>query len=422
MDGESSFVPSTGNVTGTNSHPLSANGTAWTNWHRHIGDQAMQRVRVIIVGAGPAGLATAACLGVLGEEAVVLERAATVGAVWRSHYDRLHLHTPGAQSGLPHWPMPLHYPRYPSRDQFIAYLEDYAAHFRISPRFGEEVVRIFREGAWHRVQTNRGSFLAQHVVVATGYTRVPRCPTFRGQDGFSGEILHSAQYRNGSLWRGRRVLVVGFGNSGGEIAIDLHEHGARPTLAVRGPVNVIPREVLGVPVVNIGIALRQFPATLADALARPMARATLGNVSKLGLKRLPYGPNRQLREHGRIPLIDVGTIELIRRGAIDIRPGIERFTENAVLFTDGRGESFDAVVLATGFRPALEEILKDQDILLDDSGAPEVSGKEVAPGLHVCGFYVSPHGMLREISFEARKIAAAIHNHSLQAETARAAR
>ena len=360
------------------------------------------------MGASAAGLATAACLQRMREPAVVLEQADRVGAAWRGHYDRLQLHTDRARSGLPHRPMPGSYPRYPSRDQVVAYLEDYAAHFGIEPRFGERVTSIRRvAGSW-RVTTTGSRYLAESVVVATGYTRVPNVATFPGRDEFAGEVLHSSEYSSGARFRGRRVLVVGFGNSGGEIAIELHEHGAVPTLAVRGPVNVIPREILGVPILALGIAMRRLPAAVADALARSLLQVTVGNLEKLGLRRLPYGPNRQIRENGRIPLIDVGTLALIRQGAIAVRPGVERFTETGVAFSGGADEPFDAVVLATGYRPGLADFLEPASEVTGATGAPIASGRETLPGLYFCGFYVSPTGMLREIAIEARRIARSI--------------
>lgn len=370
---------------------------------------ATEEAEVVVVGASAAGLASAACLQRRGVVCVLLDRASCVGTAWRGHYDRLHLHTNRGASGLPFFPMPRSYPRYPARDQVVAYLEAYARHFDLQPRFGQEVASVRRgEDGW-LVETAERRYRAAHVVIATGYTRRPYTPTWPGQDRYRGELLHSSAYKSGASWKGQPVLVVGFGNSGGEIAIDLHEHGAQPAIAVRSPVNVVPRDFLGVPILGLGIALRSLPVKLADALARPVIHMTVGDIAKLGLRKLPYGPNEQIRRHGRIPLLDIGTIDLIRRGAIAVRPGLERFEgEQAVRFLDGRKERFAAVVLATGYRPALSDFLEPADEVTDEHGVPTASGHETLPGLYFCGFYVSPAGMLREIGIEARRIAAAI--------------
>jgi cation diffusion facilitator CzcD-associated flavoprotein CzcO len=202
------------------------------------------------------------------------------------------------------------------------------------------------------------------------------------------------------------VLVVGFGNSGGEIAIDLHEYGARPAISVRGPVNVIPREVVGQPILATAILMNRLPAALADLLGWPMVRWIVGDLSKLGLATLPYGPNQQIRRLGKVPLIDVGTIGLIRAGHLDVRPGVEQFTESGVEFTDGSREDFAAVILATGFKPRVDRFLAPWEQVADAEGTPASSGSPSAlGGLYFCGFYISPTGMLREIALEAERIA-----------------
>ena len=126
------------------------------------------------------------------------------------------------------------------------------------------------------------------MVVATGYTRVPLQPTWPGLETFRGDVLHSSRYRNGEPWRGKRVLVVGLGNSGGEIAIDLDEHGAHPTLAVRSPVSVIPRQLLGLPILAVAALFRRFPPKVGDAMAAPLLALAVGDIRKLGLRRRPY--------------------------------------------------------------------------------------------------------------------------------------
>ena len=369
----------------------------------------MIRTNTVVIGASAAGLASAACLSRAGVSHVVLEQHPHVADAWRHHYDRLHLHTTRGLSGLPYHPMPKSYPKYPSREQVVSYLEDYTRRFSIEPRFGQRVSAVRRDGEGWLTETKEGErVVSRNVVVATGYTRVPHEATWPGREEYLGEIVHSSRYGNGHRFRGKRVLVVGFGNSGGEIAIDLHECGAEPTLAVRSAVNVVPRDFLGIPILAVGLVMGPMPARVADVIAAPLIRATIGDITEVGLRKLPYGPNVQIREHARIPLLDVGTIGLARQGRIRIAPGIRRFTPQGVEFDDGTGAPFDGIVLATGYRPALADFLEDAGRVTDQSGVPEKSGRETLPGLYFCGFYVSPTGMLREIAIEARRISASI--------------
>jgi len=365
----------------------------------------------IIIGAGPAGLAVAARLRREGIAFEILERSAEgVGSAWRHHYDRLHLHTDKDHSALPFVAWPDSAPRYPSREQVVDYFADYARRFDLEPRLGQNVVAVARHDDGWRVRTEQGLRVrGQNVVVCTGYNGIPHEPTFPGQEDFKGPIVHSSRYKNGAPHRGQRVLVIGFGNSGGEIAIDLHEHGARPCMAVRHAVNIIPKEVLGQPILATSIKMSFLPVWLADLIARPLQRIYIGDITKLGLRQLPYGPNRQILKDGRIPLLDIGTVRLLREGHITAYPGIERFTVDGVVFEDGRREPFDAVVMATGFRPRVDRFVRDARSVLDEEGTPTKSGQPTdLPGLYFCGFWVSPTGMIREIAIESKRIAAAI--------------
>ena len=361
----------------------------------------------IIIGAGPAGLAVGACLARSGVPFTILERGRVVGESWRCHYDRLHLHTNKGTSGLPFFPFPRDYPRYPSRDQVITYLESYAEAFQLQPRFGEEVISAERrDDRWH-VRTQSLQYTAPHLVVGTGLNRVPVVPRWPGQANYRGRIMHSRDYRNGAEFRGARVLVVGIGNSGAEIALDLHEHGAQPAIAVRGPVNVIPRDILGVPVVAVGKLSGLLPPRIGDMVNAPLLRLFVGNLERFGLARPPYGPLTQIATTGRTPLIDVGTIGAIKAGKIEIRRGVDRFVEDGVVFADGRNEAFDAVILATGYRAALESLLK-LDGVLDEQGNPRPTAPSLPEGLHLCGFAQAPKGLLHQIAREAKQIASRI--------------
>jgi cation diffusion facilitator CzcD-associated flavoprotein CzcO len=366
----------------------------------------LQSPDAIIVGAGPAGLACAMTMRQAGFAAAVLEKADTVGSAWRRHYNRLHLHTDRRHSGLPGMAMPESYPAYPSRVQMVDYLEAYAARFNIRPAFNTTVSNIRRDGAQWRAQTPQGPVSGPVMVVATGIADAPYRPAWPGSDNYRGSIVHSSNYRNPLPYAGKRVLVVGFGNSGGEIALDLANAGIDVALAVRGPVQVLPRDLLGFPILSWAILYRRLPARFVDTINAPILRLATGSIEKLGLQRAAKGPRQMIEENGRVPLIDIGTLARIRDGSIRIRGGIDRFTPDGVVFANAREEQFDAVILATGFRPDLRRLIPDLDGVFNAHGMPRVTGQETAaPGLYFCGHIASATGQLREIGIEAQRIA-----------------
>ena len=370
----------------------------------------------IIVGAGPAGLACAMTMRAAGLDVMVLEKAGQVGAVWRRHYDRLHLHTDRNHSGLPGMPMPSDYPAYPSRAQMVCYLENYAACFQIKPGFNTKVLRLRRHGARWLADTSLDTMSAPVVVVATGIADAPYRPSWPGMDIYSGVVVHSSNYRNPQTFSGRRALVIGFGNSGGELALDLANAGVDVTLAVRSPVQIIPRDLLGFPILSWAILYRRLPARLVDFINAPVLRLAVGDFEKLGLKRAAKGPRQMVEEEGRVPLIDIGTIAKIRDGAIKVRGGVDRFTANGVVFADGANEKFGAVILATGFRPDLRRLVPDVEDVFDGRGMPLVTGAATTlPGLYFCGQITVPTGQLREIGIEAKRIARAAKTYLARA-------
>ena len=366
----------------------------------------MSNPDAIIVGAGPAGLACAASMRAVELDVAVLEKAEAVGAVWRRHYDRLHLHTDRNHSGLPGLAMPRSFPKYPSRAQVVEYLEAYAARFAIHPVFNAKVSRIVRDGALWRAEAGEHSVSAPVVVIATGIADAPYRPVWPGSDAFGGDIIHSSQYGNAAPYLNRRALVVGFGNSGGEIALDLANAGVDVALAVRGPVQILPRDLLGFPILSWAILYRNLPARVVDFINAPVLRLAVGPIEKFGLRLAAKGPRRRVEEDGRVPVFDIGTLARIRDGAIKVRGAIDRFAIGGVAFSNGNFERFDAIILATGFRPDLRALAPDINGLFDRHGMPLVTGRATsAPGLYFCGLITSPTGQLREIGIEARRIA-----------------
>jgi hypothetical protein len=368
---------------------------------------------VLIVGASFSGLATAACLRRRKIAYSIIEKESTVGVPWRHHYDRLHLHTNKRLSGLPYHGWDAAAPRYPSRLEVIGYLEDYQRAFDIQPHFQTEAMSIRRlEDRWI-TETGRGRFESRFVVMATGPYGQPGTIAFTGQESFPGRLLHSYNYKTGADFRGRRVLVVGFGNSACEIAIDLVEQGATPSMAVRSPVNIIPRDMLGIPVVELSLLLSHLPPRLADLIAIPLARGLIGNVARLGLQPMPYGPIEQIVKDGKAPVLDIGVVKLIRQGKIRIYPGVDRIEAETVRFANGHTADFDAIVAAIGYtRNAVEIVDAAPDRFGDlrlQIGSQQHFGED---GLYFCGYWISPTGQIREIARDAKKIAADIYKHA----------
>ena len=363
----------------------------------------------IVIGAGPAGLAAAKCLADLGLHPVVLEKADTVGSVWRNHYDRLHLHTPRRLSALPGLAIPAATGRYTSRADVVAYLEAYAKAFTIMPRLATEVLAIEKNTTGWRIETTRQSLISPVVIVATGSASFPNRPALKGEEFFSGSVIHSSQYRNPGPFKGKRVLVVGFGNSGAEIALDLAEHNVDVGLSVRSPVNILPRELFGISILNFAIAESALPPRVADLLNAPLLRLVLGRPETLGLRPASKGALQMIAEHGKIPVLDVGTCAMIRSGKIKIYSGLESLETTTANFAGNVCSAFDAIILATGYRNHFHALFAKIPELFDGAGVPLHSdGRAAAAGLYFLGARPVATGQLREIARGARRIARSV--------------
>jgi cation diffusion facilitator CzcD-associated flavoprotein CzcO len=342
----------------------------------------------LIVGAGPAGLAVAGRLRQAGLDFEVIEKSDRVSDAWHRHYDRLRLHTVKQLSNLPGLDFPEHYPRYVPRQELAEYYDEYAHRFSIEPIFGEEAVSIRRsDGTW-LTKTESGLQLhSDHVVVATGLNRVPHRPTYPGEERFTGRLIHSREYQDPLPFAGQSVLVVGMGNTGAEIALDLSEAGVGTTISVRGPVNVVPRDVLGRPTQLTARMLARLPSGLGDRLGSLLRSVTVGDLSRYGIATPELAPLAQLRERGKTPVIDIGTVSRIKTGEIEVGPAIDHFAVNCVVFSDHRQGRFDTVIFATGYRPMLEELFPDSQDVLDERGLPRrVVGDGAHRGLFFVGF------------------------------------
>ena len=365
----------------------------------------MKQTNTLVIGSSISGLASAAALQEQGIEYIIIEKQSLSVAPWRNHYERLHLHTNKRVSNLPYKKFDRTIPVYPSRQQVVDYLEDYQKEFNIDPVFNTEARSVKKEGDYWLTETNNETFRSKYVVMATGPFGKPKTVNFKEMETFTGKLSHSYAYKTGKDFKGQKVLVVGFGNSACEIAIDLYEQGALSSMAVRSPVNVIPRDILGIPILEISQLMSRLPPRIADRINAPLMRLLFGDITKLGLKKLPYGPFEQIKKDGSIPVLDIGAIRHIRKGHIKVYGDIEYIEGSMIHFTDKRKESFDAIIAGIGYYQNAAEIVSADKTRFEDLRScvdkQKYFGKD---GLYFCGFWIGPRGQIHEISLDAQKI------------------
>ncbi|XP_039063108.1 indole-3-pyruvate monooxygenase YUCCA6-like [Hibiscus syriacus] len=368
----------------------------------------------VIVGAGPSGLATAACLKEKGVPSVILERSSCIASLWQlKTYDRLRLHLPKQFCELPLMAFPSDFPTYPTKQQFVDYLEAYAQKFDIKPRFDETVSQAEYDGAlgfWRvrsvGVKGKVMEYVCRWLVVATGENAEAMTPEMEGMEEFGGEVRHTSWYKSGEEFRGKTVLVVGCGNSGMEVCLDLCNHNAKPSLVVRDTVHVLPQEMLGIPTFGLSMwLLKWLPLRLVDRLLLIVSRLILGDTARFGLPRPELGPLELKNLSGKTPVLDVGTLAKIKSGDIKVRPSIKSLKRHAVVFVDGKTENFDAIILATGYKSNVPSWLKEKKMFSEKDGYPRKSfpnGWKGERGLYAVGF--TKRGLLGT-SMDATKIA-----------------
>ncbi|XP_073129462.1 indole-3-pyruvate monooxygenase YUCCA6-like [Henckelia pumila] len=369
----------------------------------------------VIVGAGPSGLAAAACLKEKGVPCLVLERSKCIASLWQlKTYDRLKLHLPKQFCELPLMSFPEDYPTYPTKQQFIEYLESYAKRFEIRPVFNQKVVSAELDGHFWRVKTatseggvvEYSEYMCRWLIVATGENAEAVVPPVQGLAEFGGVVVHTSGYKNGGVYRGKKVLVVGCGNSGMEVCLDLCNHGATPSLVVRDKVHILPQEMLGRSTFGLSMwLLKWFPLNLVDRFLLIVSWLLLGDTSRLGLDRPRLGPLELKNLSGKTPVLDVGTLDKIKSGDIKVCPGVRRLSQKSVEFVDGRIQNFDAIILATGYKSNVPFWLKGSEMFSNKDGLPKrpfPNGWKGEHGLYSVGF--TKRGLLGA-SMDAKNIA-----------------
>ncbi|KAL6951993.1 putative indole-3-pyruvate monooxygenase YUCCA4 [Sarracenia purpurea var. burkii] len=346
----------------------------------------------IIVGAGPSGLAVSACLKNNGVPSLILEKSNCLASLWQQKtYDRLKLHLPKHFCELPLFGFPKNFPKYPTKRQFISYLESYAAHFSIHPRFKQTVARaeFDNDSGFWMVKTQDCEYVSRWLVVATGENAEPLIPDVPGMERFEGEVVHTSKYNSGCYFKNHRVLVVGCGNSGMEVSLDLCRYNASPHIVVRNSVHILPREMFGFSTFGIAMGLLKWlPLRLVDKLLLLLANLIMGYTENLGLRRPKTGPIELKNATGKTPVLDVGTWSQIKSGKIKVMEGVREITRNGAKFMDGQEKEFDSIILATGYKSNVPCWLKGSEFFTKE-GMPRTpfpnswKGKK---GLYAVGF------------------------------------
>ncbi|XP_039005000.1 probable indole-3-pyruvate monooxygenase YUCCA4 [Hibiscus syriacus] len=379
---------------------------------RHHGHNEANCILVqgpIIVGAGPSGLAASACLKQEGVPSLILEKSDCIASLWQHRtYDRLKLHLPKQFCQLPLLGFPQNFPKYPTKHQFISYMESYASHFSIQPRFNQAVINAEFDhvtASW-RVKTPDSEYISRWLIVATGENAEPVIPDISGINMFKGRVVHTSLYKSGSEFKNQRVLVIGCGNSGMEVCLDLCRYNAIPHMVVRNTVHVLPREMFEFSTFGIAMALlKWFPVKLVDKLLLLVSSFTLGDTDQTGLRRPKTGPIELKNVTGKTPVLDVGALSQIKSGKIKVMQGVKEITRNGAKFMDGLENEIDSILLATGYKSNVSTWLKSLADFFTKDGMPETpfpNGWKAEKGLYTVGF--TRRGLLGTAS-DAVKIA-----------------
>jgi putative flavoprotein involved in K+ transport len=363
---------------------------------------------VLVIGGGPAGLAAAWAISRCGLSVRILEGSDRVGASWANRYDSLKLNSGRVISSLPGMRIDRRFGRWVSRDDFLSYLDRYARWADVAIEYGAEVERIdWTDGRW-LVRTAGQVSTAAAVVVATGLNSIPNIPGW-AQQYFPGDLAHSDQYRNSTPYRGRDVLVVGSGSSAHDIALDLVKGGAgRVRMAQRTPPLLAPKELFGISSSIMSVLIKHGPRVnnrMIDALSLWLHRWCFPDANQL-LGTPPAGLAAALHDRGHGLTVEVGLLDAVRRGDIEIVAAVHGIEDGDLVLGDGQCVRPEAVILATGYRTALEHLVGHLDVLGED-GRPRVHPPQTlphAPNLYFLGFRL-PAGQLPDLAIDARRLA-----------------
>ncbi len=306
----------------------------------------------LIIGAGPAGLAAAKAFKDAGLAFEVVEAQADIGGQWlyggpaSAVYASTHLISSKGTTAFDALAMPDDLPAYPRHDQVQAYLRDFAHRFGLYPqiRLSTRAEKVTRNGsAWQVAFSDGTARDYAGIVIANGHLSEPNLPPIPGR--FSGELLHSKAYKTADIFAGKRVLIVGAGNTGCDIVVDAVHRAKSVAWSLRGGNHFVPKFFAGKPA-DAGNHNKRFvlPRWLRSRLHEAVLRILVGPPERFGL------PKPRHRLYDRTPIVNSLVLQHLGQGDVAVRPPIAAFDGEMVRFQDGRAEAFDLVLLATGYR------------------------------------------------------------------------
>jgi putative flavoprotein involved in K+ transport len=365
------------------------------------------RPDVVVIGAGPSGLAVARELEHRHRiSALVVEKAAAPAVSWRNRYDNFRLNTNGFLSHLPGQRIPLTAGRWPTKEDMVRYFDRYVRLQNITLALGCEVNRIDREAGGWLVDTSSGEIRTSAVVLATGKYHTPAVPPWPGLDYFTGELVHSGDFRNAWPYQGRDVLVVGAGNSAADIAVQLADAGARKIwLAVRTPPHLVRRAMGPIPSDVFLELFARVPARIVDPLIARLNRLLFGDLSVYGFHRPPLGLKATVEQRGRIPTLADELVDAVRAGRVEVVAAVAAVESDRVILDDGTAVRPEVIVAATGFSTDLDGLVGHLGVL-DEHGYPHGGfASHLGDGMFAIGYGIPPNGPLRAIRLAATPLA-----------------
>ncbi|TPK90295.1 NAD(P)/FAD-dependent oxidoreductase [Mesorhizobium sp. B2-4-17] len=378
---------------------------------RTTAEQLVAVEPAIVIGAGAAGLAVAQALIKAGVPTAILEKENRLAEPWHRRHQQLHLNTHRDLSALPGLAFPKGTPAFPPRKVVIRHMNDFREANRLPVEFGVAVETImFMSDHW-AVRTSAGSRLARHIVVATGRDREPFTPHWTGMQAFTGRIIHSADFGDANTYAGKKVLVVGAGNSG----FDALNHlagvdTAALWLSARNGPALLPKRIGKIAVHRLSPLMARLPLRVADAVMALTQRLVFGDLTKFGMPPAPAGGASRLTSDYTAIAADDGAVSAIKAGKIVVVPTIREFTADGVILADGRLIDPDIVIAATGYRTGLERMVGNLGVL-DGKGVPLFNGAEndpKLPGLWFTGMRPSIRGCFANAAILGKAIAGRI--------------
>ncbi len=369
----------------------------------------------LVIGAGLSGLATARALVDRGLPVIVLEGRTEVAGPWRARHPALRLNIHRKFAGLPGQESPRTDGTFLRRDTVVGHIERYAAALNAPIHFGANVQDIAETVDGWLVTTQIGTYAAANVVIATGRDSIPHIPDWDGRREFIGELIHASALGDVSRFDGKRVLVVGAGNSATDALNHLSRHRPKEVMvAVRHGPAMVPQRIFGYPLHGLARVFAALPAWLLDPAFRFTEWSFLGDLRAYGLPRHRDGGGTRLLRDGIAFAIDDGFVDALHKKRFRVVPRVERFNRSEVILADGSVCNPDVVIAATGYQTGLEPLLghlgalNERGLPLHPMGERDLNN----PGLWFTGFKPIFTGYFDAAGIAANRIASSIAAHA----------